>query len=940
MQNDNVKLKSEKQINSFTLVEVIVGIFLMLIVFLGIFGAYQLSLKVIGQSKARVTAIAIGNQKIEQIQNLSYEKVGTYQCKPEYPDCNPDNDEEIIPGYPKGDIKEVAVVVQNGIEYTVTTRIDYVDDPSDGIGEEDNAENCPNGYQNCVNDYKKVNLKIAWTDRFGGEVFFNDIIAPKDCYEECGEKGGILKVSVSHENGELVTFPCIEVENVNSSSPYFGLTKIANPDDGEHYFLLSPDIDAYKVRVSKSGYNSDETYGTGEIYKGRTIANPAKSNASILEGELWPVSFKIDKLSKFLIKTFEAKANHIYYVRKSGLDDNDGLSPDAAFLTIQKAASVMTAGDMVFVGAGDYSEEVAPQNSGTSEDKIIYVADVSGSYTGDAGEVKIFGQNYGFHILNKKYIEIYGFKISDTLNAGIYIEGSGSNDIEIIGNTIFDNPYGIQVESSSGIDIKYNFIYSNSLDGIFLNNSDYSSVMGNVIYQNLLDGIEIASSQNVAVEYNKSFKNGERGIFVYSNSNHFQIKNNIVYLNTLDGIKVFDHASSVNLSGNKSYSNYGSGIVFDGNIVNTNTVISNLVYANQKSGIVLSDNSVNNTVSNNTSFQNSENGILIKLGSNNNEIRDNIITANTLAGIKVSDSSAVNNSYNDVWQNSPDYDGLSADSTEISEDPLFVDPDGEDNILGQEGGEDDSFYLSEVAAGQVQDSLCLDAGSALASDLEMADKTTRTDEVLDLGTVNLGYHYSLEEIPPLPVAPDPFGQAIGDVNFHLLLKTQGGIEAIVGTDSLDEKIYKYSDDNQTNASGSLEMENMEFGSYIFSDFSASGQDLDLITSYPYPANGGKTEVNLSPDSQQEVRLGLRAENTLLITVEDADTSLPLFSAGVNLQKAGCDITKPTDTNGQAYFIPLEKSVYTLEVEMEGYESYSGNISVNGRTEKVIGLNKL
>jgi len=122
------------------------------------------------------------------------------------------------------------------------------------------------------------------------------------------------------------------------------------------------------------------------------------------------------------------------------------------------------------------------------------------------------------------------------------------------------------------------------------------------------------------------------------------------------------------------------------------------------------------------------------------------------------------------------------------------------------------------------------------------------------------------------------------------------------------------------------MENMEFGSYIFSDFSASGQDLDLITSYPYPANGGKTEVNLSPDSQQEVRLGLRAENTLLITVEDADTSLPLFSAGVNLQKAGCDITKPTDTNGQAYFIPLEKSVYTLEVEMEGYESYSGNDS--------------
>lgn len=78
-----------------------------------------------------------------------------------------------------------------------------------------------------------------------------------------------------------------------------------------------------------------------------------------------------------------------YYVRKTGLDSNDGLSAGAAFLTIDKAANTLAAGETVYVGAGVYRELVTMDTSGTSGNIISYIADVDGSQTGDPGLVVI-----------------------------------------------------------------------------------------------------------------------------------------------------------------------------------------------------------------------------------------------------------------------------------------------------------------------------------------------------------------------------------------------------------------------------------------------------------------------------------------------------------------------------------------------------------------------
>ncbi len=646
-----------------------------------------------------------------------------------------------------------------------------------------------------------------------------------------------------------------------------------------------------------------------------------------MEGQLIEYSFCIDKLSKFLIQTLEAKAKKVYYVRKTiGSDDNDGLSPDTAFLTIQKAASTTQSGDIVFVGAGDYQEEVSIKDSGTSQNPISFVADTNGNYTGDSGEVKISGINYGIYIDGKTHIKIYGFKITHSQIAGIYIGGTNPQYIDIINNEISGNSGdGIEALSGSDILISHNKIFSNK-KGVYLKSSS-SQIIKNQVYQNASGGIFVEKGNFVEIKFNEVFSNSGNGILVSDNANNNTVEQNLVYSNSLDGISVFDHASQILVIKNISHSNSGNGISFKNNISNANKLAANLVFKNSKNGILISENCVNNEILNNTSYKNSENGILIEEDSSNNEIYNNIFSENSGAGISVSDSGNIDLSYNDLWQNNPNYQGISSGENDISADPLFFNPDNND------------FHLSQISAGQSQDSPCLDAGSDNADEIEinsqtLDDLTTRTDNIKDSGIVDIGFHYSLDSPPSLPSVPDPFGAPISNANFDL----RG--DKIVGKDASENSIYKYSVSTSTDSNGFLKIENLEWDSYTFSNFSAGGINLDLIVSYPSLAIEGKTKVNLNPDSTTTVRLGLKAENTLLVKVQDSTTTNPIFAASVRLYKTGYDQTKFTDENGEVYFIPLEKTTYNLEVAAGGYATSTTNVFVNSQTTKTISLIKL
>lgn len=81
-----------------------------------------------------------------------------------------------------------------------------------------------------------------------------------------------------------------------------------------------------------------------------------------------------------------------YYVRKTGSDAYTTVQAQVVstpWLTIDKAANEVAAGDTVYVGAGVYREQVTMDTSGTNGSEISFIADVDGVQTGDAGLVII-----------------------------------------------------------------------------------------------------------------------------------------------------------------------------------------------------------------------------------------------------------------------------------------------------------------------------------------------------------------------------------------------------------------------------------------------------------------------------------------------------------------------------------------------------------------------
>lgn len=57
------------------------------------------------------------------------------------------------------------------------------------------------------------------------------------------------------------------------------------------------------------------------------------------------------------------------------------------------------------------------------------------------------------------------------------------------------------------------------------------------------------------------------------------------------------------------------------------------------------------------------------------------------------------------------------------------------------------FYLSQTSSGQDTDSPCINAGSDTAANLGLSTLTTRSDEIFDAATVDMGYHYPVTGLP-------------------------------------------------------------------------------------------------------------------------------------------------------------------------------------------------
>ena len=461
--------------NGASLIDVIFGVSIMLIIFIGIFGIFKLSIELVSSSKSKTGALALANEQMEFIRSLSYNAVG------------------VVGGIPAGNIEQEEIIILNKTIYTRRTFIQYIDDLKDGLEEED---------ENLITaDYKLVKVEIKWTIGDTERKFsLISNIVPKGI--ETFEGGGTLIINSIDAYGAPIAGAQVNIKN-NTIFPTIDLMAFTN-NFGKIMFPGSPAAADYEIIVTKDGYSTAKTYDADA-----NNPNPDPGHLTVAEKETTRSTFAIDLLSGMDINTY--RKTFTYFVKTNGNDSNDGLAPDFAFATIGKAASVMNPGDKVYVGAGTYNESVVPANSGVSGAMISYIADTGGNATGDSGAVIFDGfvdggsgdLCYAFDLSSGvDYLLIDGFEAMrhrdcGTDDAAFYFIGDSNNNIyrNLMAHDIRRD--GFHLEGTNNL-LENCLIYNTGDDGLTLRANLSDSIIRNCSFAGDI-GID-TGSEGYAIE--------------------------------------------------------------------------------------------------------------------------------------------------------------------------------------------------------------------------------------------------------------------------------------------------------------------------------------------------------------------------------------------------------------------------------------------------------
>lgn len=281
-----------------------------------------------------------------------------------------------------------------------------------------------------------------------------------------------------------------------------------------------------------------------------------------------------------------------YYVATTGDDGDDG-SVGSPWLTIQKAANVMVAGDTTIVNPGNYGETVTTVNSGTAGNYITFR-----SSTPQGAQLKAFR-------VQDRYQWIEGFDIAeggaDANNALVRIEYNGTtvdgSYLMLTNNLIRDTKLAISTNAAFGSN------YMTATDVMFTN-----------------------------------FQSGDL-VFLGADSHNWHTNHDIaltVLSNSVDGFTIYFEETLAEDTGtnywaplyagtgNAGYQGIlfvqGSGSLASSNVTIINNVISNIFGNN----LNLNGNPGNNLVKGNT-FAGMRGRYAFRLNSSSTIIEDNLI---------------------------------------------------------------------------------------------------------------------------------------------------------------------------------------------------------------------------------------------------------------------------------------------------------------------------
>lgn len=370
-------------------------LFLFTLITLVFFQTFAYGIALIQQSKYRLGAISLANQRMEIIRSLDYDNIGT------------------VSGIPSGDLVEDETVQVSNALFQVHTFVQYADDSYDGT-----LSGSPNDL--IPNDYKRVRVEVAW----GGETEAEKVVlfstfAPPGVEQSAG--GGILSINILDSQGNGLSGATVHITN-SSVAPAVDVTTTTDAT-GNLFLVGAPaNTQGYHVTFSKTGYFGSASYAPYPT----TAFIPVDVHASVVDAAVNQASFVMDQSSTIELRTVDPFGNAV---------------PDIDY-RIDGGRQIGTeSGTGVLVY--EFGEDAATDTSGERD----YASRSYGSYawTLDAGETNYtfvglspestVGENL-FTVLPNVTEQIQMVLADEAVNAALFTVTSSTDGTPVSGATV------------------------------------------------------------------------------------------------------------------------------------------------------------------------------------------------------------------------------------------------------------------------------------------------------------------------------------------------------------------------------------------------------------------------------------------------------------------------------------------------------------------------
>ncbi len=519
---------------------------------------------------------------------------------------------------------------------------------------------------------------------------------------------------------------------------------------------------AYYVNVASDGdmANNEYTTASGDnLNDGKSPSTPMRSLAGLVR------AYDLDAGDTVFVDTgsYETLTNIVFGPEDSGVTiQGPTAAGHAATLTRNNTA------------AGNYVFEFSGGVSGVTIDSLEILGAEDGVHVTDATNVEIRDSiirnnaNRGIYIeTTASDVRILNDQIQENTNAGVEVRGTGT----VVADSLIRNSVRGVYWSSLGVantTIQDNDIFGHNIGIDLFITGTGNLIQGNTIHDNASQGINAFAGTGSTLEildnevYGQSgtgdigIKVGAGGLNAIAQGNRVHhndvgieatnslIQHNQVYANTSSGIKVVGGNSDVR--DNQIYSNATGLLVIDPSPAQFR---NNMIYSNTNIGVDITTGT--HKVINNTIYQ--PVGTAVRYtGSGTGTFKNNIVQGDVgmLVSVAAAGQAGFVSDYNLLYPSTPaanvglwgtttaptlaDWQSLtSRDAHSVSADPLFIDIDGADNVLGEQGlpegnGADDNFYLRHGSP-------AIDAADNWVAGMTDHEGSERRD---DDGTPNVG----------------------------------------------------------------------------------------------------------------------------------------------------------------------------------------------------------